>query len=68
MAGEDGLLPLLKEQAEAYKKKSDGPVEAMLDKVMPRFLDAWQAEADLKTYRQAVAEEIVFGVSQGETL
>ncbi len=39
----------------------------MLDKVMPRFLDAWQAEADLKTYRQAVAEEIVFGVSQGET-
>ena len=62
-----GLMPLLKEQAEAYKKKPDGPVETMLDKVMPRFLDAWQVEADLKTYRKAVADEIIFGVSQGET-
>ncbi|MGO9520164.1 MAG: isocitrate lyase [Candidatus Korobacteraceae bacterium] len=41
--------------------------ESMLDKVVPRFLDAWQEEADLRTYRQAVAEEIAFGVSQGES-
>ena len=62
-----GLLPLLNENAAAYRNSSDGPVDTMLDKVIPRFLDAWQKEADLKTYRQAVAEEIAFGVSQGET-
>ena len=62
-----GLLPLLRENAEAYKKNPDGPVDPMLDKVVPRFLDAWQKEADLKTYRQAVAEEIAFGISQGES-
>ncbi len=39
----------------------------MLDKVMPEFLDAWQEAANLKTYRQAVAEVIEFRVSQGET-
>ena len=63
-----GLLPLLHENAEAYKKNSDGPVDPMLDKVMPRFLDAWQKEADLKTYRQAVGEEIAFSISQGESV
>ena len=63
-----GLLPLLNENAEAYKKNSDGPVDPVLDKVLPRFLDAWQQEADLKTYRQAVAEEIAFAASQGENI
>jgi isocitrate lyase len=63
-----GLLPLLYENAEAYKKNSDNPVDPILDKVMPRFLDAWQKEADLKTYRQAVAEGIAFAVSQGENV
>src|SRR5271157_2318014 len=62
-----GLLPLIKENAEAYKKSSDGLVDSMLDKVIPRFLDAWQEAADLMTYRQAVADVIEFRVSQGES-
>jgi isocitrate lyase len=61
-----GLLPLIEEQAKAYKQSSDGLVDSMLDKVIPRFLDAWQEAADLKTYRQAVAEVIAFRISQGE--
>jgi isocitrate lyase len=40
----------------------------VLDKVMSRCLDAWQEAADLKTYGQAVAKEIAFRISQGETL
>ena len=39
----------------------------MLDKVIPRFLDAWQEAADLMTYRQAVADVIEFRVSEGES-
>src|SRR5271169_2143311 len=37
-----GLLPLIEENAQAYKKSSDGLVDAMLDKVIAQFLDAWQ--------------------------
>ena len=62
-----GLLPLLEQNAKAYQQSADGLVDTMLDKVMPRFLDAWQEAADLKTYRQAVADIIAFRVSQGES-
>ncbi len=61
------LLPLVEVSAKAYKQGSDGLVDNMLDKVIPQFLDAWQEAADLKTYRQAVADAIKFRVSQGET-
>jgi len=62
-----GLLPLIEENAKAYKKSSDGLVDGMLDKVIPRFLDAWQEAADLMTYRQAVADVMEFRVSEGES-
>jgi isocitrate lyase len=62
-----GLLPLIEEYAEAYRQSSGGLVDSMLDKVIPRFLDAWQEAAELKTYRQAVADVIAFRVSQGES-
>src|SRR5271157_5608027 len=60
-----GVVPLIKENAEAFKNSHDGTVDSMLDKVVPRFLDAWQEDADLRTYGQAVADTIAFGVSQG---
>ncbi len=62
-----GLLPLIGENAKAYKQSADALVDNMLDKVIPRFLDAWQEAADLKTYGQAVADVIAFRVSQGES-
>src|SRR5271157_5886125 len=62
-----GLVPLIEENAEAFQKSHDGTVDSMLDKVVPRFLDAWQEDADLRTYQQAVADTIAFGVSQGES-
>jgi len=62
-----GLLPLIDDNAKAYKQSADALVDNMLDKVIPRFLDAWQEAADLKTYRQAVADVIAFRVSQGES-
>ena len=62
-----GLTPVIADAAAAYKKSGDGHVEPVLDKVVSRCLDAWQEAADLKTYRQAVAEAIVFRMSQGES-
>ena len=63
-----GLVPVILEAAAAYRKNGGGNIEPMLDKVMGRCLDVWQEAADLKTYRQQVAEEMAFRVSQGETL
>ena len=63
-----GLARVIADAAAAYKKSGDGHVEPVLDKVMSRCLDAWQEAADLKTYGQAVAKEIAFRISQGETL
>ena len=62
-----GLVPVIADAAAAFKKNGDGNVEPVLDKVIGRCLDAWQEAADLKTYRQAVAEEIAFRISQGES-
>ncbi len=62
-----GLLPLIAEGAATYKKSPGMVLDTMLDKVMGKFLDQWQEDADLKTYRQAVAEAIAFGVSEGNT-
>jgi isocitrate lyase len=62
-----GLLPLIAEGASAYKKSPDMVLDTMLDTVVSKFLDQWQEEADIKTYRQAVAEAIAFGVSEGNT-
>ena len=64
---QSGLTPVIADAAAAYKKSGDGHVEPVLDKVIGRCLDAWQEAADLRTYRQAVAEEIVFRMSQGES-
>jgi isocitrate lyase len=61
-----GLAPVILDAAASYKKSGAGNVEPVLDKVVGRCLDAWQEAADLKTYGQAIAEEIAFRVSQGE--
>ena len=38
----------------------------MLDRVETRYLEAWQAEANLKSYPQAVADVIEFRANEGE--
>src|SRR5580700_9681034 len=62
-----GLLALIGENAKTYKQNADALVDNMQDKVMPRFLDAWQEAAGLKTYRRAVADVIAFRGSEGES-
>jgi len=64
---EAGLLPLIAEGAAACKSNHAIVLDSILDKVIGKVLDAWQATADLKTYRQAVAEALAFRASGGES-
>ena len=62
-----GVMPVIEKNAKAYRQAKDASVDQMLDKIVTEFLQVWQAAADLKTYRQAVADVIEFRSSQGES-
>ncbi len=59
------IAALLDEAVADYKKDGRTGVDAALDKVFDRFVDIWQAEANVKTYGEAVAEEMRFLASEG---
>src|SRR5262249_27968952 len=56
----------IKEKADAFKRNPDTSADAILDAVTARFLDSWQKQSGLSTYRQAVADTIALRASQGE--
>ena len=59
-------MRVLEESAKAFQQ-ADGPsVKALLERVETRYLEAWQSEAKLKSYPQAVADVIEFRASEGE--
>jgi isocitrate lyase len=60
-----GLAALLEEAAEGYKNGTIPGVDAALDKVFDRFVDIWQAEANVKTYAEAVADVMGFRANEG---
>jgi len=60
-----GIRAFLEESVAAWKRAPAG-VDALLDRVETRFNDAWQAEAGLKTYAQAIADVIGFHQNEGE--
>ncbi|HEX2502297.1 MAG TPA: isocitrate lyase/phosphoenolpyruvate mutase family protein, partial [Miltoncostaeaceae bacterium] len=55
-----GVAEAIDEAAREHLAAGGPTAEATLDGVSDRFLDAWQAEAGLKTLGQAVAEEMAF--------
>ncbi len=61
-----GVTSLLEESVETFKKGNGAPIDATLDKVATRYLEAWQAEAGLKTYGQAVADVLEFRAGEGD--
>jgi isocitrate lyase len=48
-----------------YEKGGRVAVDATLDKVFEPFVDIWQADANVKTYAEAVADEMGFLASEG---
>jgi isocitrate lyase len=63
-----GILAVLRERIEECKRSPDSAADAALDQVATRYLDAWQAAANLKTYAEAVADVMVFRAEEGERL
>ncbi|NLT68146.1 MAG: isocitrate lyase family protein [Acidobacteria bacterium] len=64
--GRTGVIDLIEDSALAYTRSGDMGIDAMIDVPFDRFVDAWQAEAGLKTYRQAVADVLEFRINEGE--
>ncbi|HEY1920175.1 MAG TPA: isocitrate lyase ICL2 [Streptosporangiaceae bacterium] len=60
-----GVMGVLEESAAAFRQ-AEGSVDAVLDKVETRYLEAWQSEANLSSYPQAVADVIEFRAGEGE--
>jgi isocitrate lyase len=60
-----GVMRMLEESAKAFQQ-ADGSLEALLERVETWYLEAWQSEANLKTYPEAVADVIEFRTSEGE--
>jgi isocitrate lyase len=61
-----GVMRVIEETAKGLKTAAGPAAEALLDKIDTRYLEAWQAEANLKTYPQAVADVIQFRSNEGE--
>ncbi len=62
-----GILADVRSAAQSLKDAPGIAVDAALETVTTRFLDAWQTVAGLKTYAQAVADVIDFRREEGET-
>ena len=62
-----GLLGFIRDLLSAHKENPVLPVDTILDQAMSRFADVWEAEAELKTYAQAVADAMSFNIEQGQS-
>ncbi len=63
-----GLLSAAAEAAAAWREGAEKFIDVLFDKVESRFVDAWQEDAGLKTYGEAVADVLEFRESEGEDL
>jgi isocitrate/methylisocitrate lyase len=63
-----GIAGAVAEAASAYQDSADHSIDAIFDKVESQFVDAWQIDAGLMTYGEAVAELLEFRESEGEQL
>ncbi len=61
-----GISALVVEAAAAWKDGAEQSVDDLFDKVESRFVDAWQDDAGLETYSEAVAELLEFREREGE--
>jgi isocitrate lyase len=65
--GRHGLTQLVADATQAWRD-GGGPVDSLFDKVESKFVAAWEADAGLMTYGDAVAEVLAFRESEGEPL
>jgi isocitrate lyase len=63
-----GITALIDESAAAWTAERQGSLDVLFDRVESAFVDAWQNDAALDTYANAVAEVLRFKDSEGEAL
>ena len=63
-----GIIALLESSYQELESSATQLIEPLLDKVMERFLDTWQMDAQLKTFGQAVADIMTKGNQEGVQL
>jgi isocitrate lyase len=61
-----GISDLIAEAATAWQNGAKQSVDALYDKVESRFVGAWEDDARLMTYGEAVAEVLEFAESEDE--
>lgn len=61
-----GVLALIDQTATAWQDGTKPSIDAAFDKVESAFVDAWQDDAGLNTYGEAVAELLEFREREGE--
>ncbi|WP_102144285.1 isocitrate lyase ICL2 [Mycobacterium hubeiense] len=61
-----GITALIAEAAQTWRNGEEQSVDALFDKVESQFVDAWQEDAGLETYGDAVAELLQFRENEGE--
>jgi isocitrate lyase len=63
-----GILALITEAVSTWQQDGDETVDTLFDKVESRFVEAWQNDAGLETYGEAVADLLEFREREGEPL
>ena len=63
-----GISALIAEAVSTWRQDGDEAVDALFDKVESRFVEAWQNDAGLETYGEAVADLLEFREREGESL
>ena len=63
-----GITTLVDEAAASWTASGQGSLDVLFDRVESQFIDAWQADAGLDTYGNAVAEVLRFKDGEGEAL
>ena len=61
-----GLMPMITKSAQSLRNLPTSEFEAALDKIDTRYVEAWQAEAGMKTYGLAVADVLEFRTAEGD--
>ena len=63
-----GILGLVAEAVATWRQDGRQSIDALFDKVESRFVGAWEQDAGLDTYSEAVADLLAFRESEGEPL
>jgi isocitrate lyase len=61
-----GVMRAIEDGAKAFGESDGSSAEALLEAIETQYLDAWQSEASLTSYPQAVADVIEFRAGEGE--